>query len=393
MLFWVAAAILTCITVLALIAPLQRIRRTGGPDSAAAADVAVYRDQLREIDSDRERGLISDEDAEAARIEVSRRLLKAADAAQADRAATTDDPGPRRRLIATAAAACVVPIAAAGLYLMKGRPDLPDQSRAARLQIPVNEMPVTEMLARVEARLAEHPEDGRGWDVIAPIYARVGRLQAAALAYQKAIEINGANLNRVMRLGQLHVRLGGGRVSDSARSLFKQALSFDPTNVEAAYWLAAAHEQRGNRAAAAQGYRDLLTRSDIPGEWRDAIGTRLAAVASAPTDQERDRSGSAGPSQDDVAAANQMTAEQRREMIEGMVARLAQRLDEDGSDPAAWVRLVRSYLVLGDRARAVATIDRARTALVDNAQGLAEINKAAEAFGLAGGDTETTRVQ
>jgi len=393
MLFWVAAAILTCVTILALIAPLQRVRCTGAPGSAAAADVAVYRDQLREIDSDLERGLIIDEDAEAARIEVSRRLLKAADAAEADRHATSDDPGRRRRLIATVAAACVVPIAAAGLYVAKGRPDLPDQSRAARLHIPVNEMPVTEMLARVEARLAEHPEDGRGWDVIAPIYARVGRLQAAALAYQKAIDINGANFNRVMRLGQIHVRLGGGQVNDTARTLFKQARAFDPTNVKASYWLAAAHEQRGDLSAAASGYRDLLARSDLPGEWRNAIRTRLAAVASAPTRRERDRSGSAGPSQDDVAAASQMTTEQRREMIEGMVARLAERLDEDGSDPAAWVRLVRSYLVLGDRSRAVATIERARTALVDNARGLAEINKAAEAFGLAGGDPETTRVQ
>ena len=171
--------------LLVLLRPLVGVRTTASI-AREAFNAAVYRDQLGEIDADRARGLIGEAEAEAARLEIARRLL------QADRTELThseDASGSGHARAAMIAVATVLPLLALGLYLVYGSPRLPDQPLALRLQDPSNAQNLEALVARVEARLREHPEEGEGWDVVAPVYMGWQRYQDAADAYGQAIRL------------------------------------------------------------------------------------------------------------------------------------------------------------------------------------------------------------
>src|SRR3954469_19247408 len=119
-------ALMTAAAIFAVLWPLGHVRVT----AAAGNDIAVYRDQLAEIARDRAAGLIGEAEAEAARIEVSRRLLAAAQAGDAH--AEPSSSLWRRR--ATALAALIIlPAGATAIYLTLGSPDLPGEPLAERL--------------------------------------------------------------------------------------------------------------------------------------------------------------------------------------------------------------------------------------------------------------------
>ena len=197
MLLWIILACLTAIVLLVLLRPLAGSGIDGG--SADAFDLAVYRDQLGEIELDRARELIGEEEAEAARVEIARRLLAADSKAAASGKVSTDTSHARAATIAVAVA---LPLLALGLYLAYGSPRMPDQPLAARLQDPASNLNLEALVARVEARLREHPEEGEGWDAIAPVYMGWRRYSDAADAYGQAIRLLGELAKRLSGQGQ-----------------------------------------------------------------------------------------------------------------------------------------------------------------------------------------------
>src|ERR1700748_258117 len=126
MTLWLVFALMTAAAIFAVLWPLSRRGGTSG-----GSDIAVYRDQLDEIGRDRAAGLIGEAEAEAARVEVSRRLIGAADAAKTTKPANAASPLWRRR--ATAVAGLVLlPLGAAALYLVLGSPQMPGEPLAPR---------------------------------------------------------------------------------------------------------------------------------------------------------------------------------------------------------------------------------------------------------------------
>src|SRR5688572_12373892 len=182
MVFWILLALLTAAAVMAVLLPLGR--------PAAASDGGnhfrrVYLDQLKELERDKEQGRIGTSEAEAARAEIARRLI-AEEAGQKE--AFPASGGHQKARRATALIALIgIPLLSMSVYLALGSPSLPGAPLAARLQDPAASDSMEVLIARVEERLALHPEDGRGWDVIAPIYLRLGRAEDAARGYQNAI--------------------------------------------------------------------------------------------------------------------------------------------------------------------------------------------------------------
>src|SRR5207247_6935660 len=106
----------------------------------------------------------------------------------------------------------------------------------------------------------------------------------------------------------------------------------DAENVKARYYLGIAAEQDGRPAEAAAMWRAMLANAPADAPWAAFIRDEIARLAG-------------GPGQDDVAAASELSTEQRTVMIRSMVERLAERLNRDGSDLEGWLRLVRSCLV------------------------------------------------
>jgi cytochrome c-type biogenesis protein CcmH len=382
-LLWVILAGLTAIVLFFVLRPLAG---GGAPAPVREAfDAAVYRDQLQEIESDRARELIGDAEAEAARLEVARRLLAADSKMAASDAAPKGSMPARAALIGIALA---LPLAAVSLYLLYGSPRLPDQPLAARLQDPASETNVAALVARVEARLRAHPDEGEGWDVIAPVYLSMQRYEDAAEAYSQAIRLLGASAKRLSGYGQALALEQGGLVSDAAKHALEQAHALDATLVEPRILLAIAKEQDGNYAGAIADWRGLLDRQGSNEAWRAMIEKRIAAaqahlsgkpVAGTET---APQGGAPGPSAADVAAAQNMSPADRQAMIEGMVQKLAARLAQQGDDLAGWLRLVRAYTVLDRKDDALAALARAKTQFAGNAQAIDQLDALAAELGL-----------
>jgi cytochrome c-type biogenesis protein CcmH len=383
MMLWFALALMTAAAIFAVLWPLARrtsLLRSG-------SDVAVYRDQLDEIERDRAAGLIEDNEAAGAQVEVSRRLIAAVDAQAAPGGApviaasppaTTSAAAWRRRAVAIVAL-LALPIGAAGFYLAVGSPLLPDQPLAPRLAAARNTQSIDGLIARVETHLEQNPDDGRGWEVIAPIYSRLGRLEDAVTARRNALRLNGVTAERVVALGEALVLAANGVVTAEAKAAFEKAVALDGSDAQARYFLGLAAEQDGKPAQAAEIWRALLAAAPPDARWREFLQRALARV-----DGTAAPAGARGPSEEQIAASSDMSPDQRSTMIRGMVARLAERLQNNGSDIEGWMRLVRSYMVLGETDKARAAVADARRALAGDAAKLQQLDELIKELKLEG---------
>ena len=382
MMLWLVMALMTAAAIFAVLWPLSRRAplRTG-------SDVAVYRDQLEEIDRDRSAGLIGEREAEAARVEVSRRLLAAADVAVS---APQESSGWRRRVVALAAL-LLLPVGAGALYLTLGSPDLPAQSQAARRELPPEQRSIADLVARVEAHLESNPEDGRGWEVVGPVYMRLGRYDDAVKARRNALRLLESTAVREADLGEALTGAANGIVTAEAKARVRSRARVSIPAISARDIFPVWPPSR-------TGGRKMRRRSGA-GFWRarpptragsDLCARRCCASIRPPTlPPSRPNAASpdaapGAPSAADVAAASQMSPEQRDTMVRGMVARLAERLKQDGSDVEGWLRLLRAYMVLGDKEQARASAGEARRALEGNADGLRRLDDAIKGLGLEG---------
>ena len=378
MVLWVIFALMTGAAILAVLWPLGREPRK--PDGGS--DLIVYKDQLQEIDRDRAAGLIGEAEAETARLEVSRRLLTAADAVPVLEAPSAPAPQ-RRRRAAAIAALIVLPLFPPSLYVALGSPNVAGEPAFARVKTPQGADSITNLVSQVEARLSSNPDDGAGWEVIAPVYLRLGRFDDAVRARRKSLALNGDTATREADLGEALAGAASGIVTADAKAAFERAVSLDPQEAKARYFLGLAAEQDGRKDEAAAIWRSML--NDTPGyaPWKRFVGEALARVSGKPPSAPA-AGAEGGPSAEDVAAAADMSGEQRNEMIRGMVARLADRLHGDGADVEGWLRLVRAYVVLGDREKAKGAAADAKRALADRPDQIKQIEDLAKGLGLDG---------
>ena len=378
MIFALAAALLTALAVAAVLIPVLRRHRQG--PSRADYDLTVYRDQLRELESDRARGLVSEEQEEAARTEIERRMLRAAraqEAAQTTEAAQAAEPpddrarGPTvwRRWAAALGLGLCIPALAAGVYASLGTPGLPGRP-FAEIERPVEEPAAVaafrEPVERLAARLQSDPDDLEGWLLLGRSYVVLQRYPEAADALRQAAALSGGDPEVLGMLGEAIVWANGGVVVPEAVSVFRQTLEMQPDDPVSRFHLALARAQAGEvqeayemwLALAADTPADAAWRGDLEGLIRQAaevlgvepgLAPRAPAVAEAPS----------GPTADDVAAAAEMSPDERMEMIRGMVESLAARLEENPDAAQGWRRLARSYAVLGEPEKALDTLRRA----------------------------------
>jgi cytochrome c-type biogenesis protein CcmH len=367
MTLWFLFALMTAAAIFAVLWPLGRASRT----KPGGSEAAVYRDQLVEIDRDHAAGLIAAPEAEAARVEISRRLLAAADS-QRD-LPLASNTGLRRS--AAVVALIGVPLVAIALYLPLGSPQLGDFPLAQRSRAPDANQPLDNLVAQVEQHLEKNPTDGRGWNVLAPVLARLGRYDEAIRAYHNSITYNGESAERRSDLGEAVAAAAGGVVTAEAKAEFERAVALDADDAKANYFLGLAAQQDGRTAEAASIWRGMLDKAPAGAPWRPLVQAALAHVggASAP-----------GPSENQVAAAKDMSEADRGAMIGGMVERLATRLKQNGDDVEGWLRLVKAYMVMGDQDKARGALADARQAVAKDAVRLKQLNEGLKNLGLDG---------
>jgi cytochrome c-type biogenesis protein CcmH len=364
---WFVFALMTVVAVFAVLWPLGRrsAPQTGGSEET------VYRDQLAEVDRDLAGGLIGASEAEAARVEIARRLLAASDR-QRDLPAPTDV---RLRRVAAVVALLGVPLAAVALYLPLGSPQLGDFPFAARARAPDAAQPLDNLVAQVEAHLEKNPSDARGWSVLAPVLAQIGRFDDAIRAYRNAIAYGGDSGERRADLGEAMMAAAGGVVTSEAKAEFERAVALNADEIKASYFLGVAAEQDGRNDVAASIWKAMLAKASADAPWRPLVQAALSRVG-----------GVAAPalSDDTMAAAKDMNEAERGAMIRGMVERLATKLKQNGDDVEGWLRLVRAYMVMGERDKAVSALTDARQAVANNAERLKQLNEGLKNLGLDG---------
>jgi cytochrome c-type biogenesis protein CcmH len=356
MTLWLILGTMTVAALAAVVWPLARGRAV----AAAASDIAVYRDQLEEIERDRADGRIGHDEFEAARVEVSRRLLGAA-ASAGDAGA---DPQRSHRVAALAGAVIALPLIAIPFYALVGSPGLPGKLLANRGGLEerqareLDASAFASAIARIEQHLREHPDDGRGWEVIAPVYLQLERFEDAVNARRNALRLLGATAQREADLGIAMAMAAGGKVTEESKAAFDRAMAIEPSHVQAMFFLGVAAQQAGNDAEAVRIWRSLIAKAPPNAPWVAAVRDRLERIApgTAPPP-------ASGPTAEDVAATRDMAPAAREQFIHAMVERLANRLHEDGSNVDGWLRLLRAYKVMGERDKATTAAGEARKAL------------------------------
>ena len=360
--FWVIAAALVAICAFLVLAPLRRNMALRG---RADSDVAVYRDQLDEIERDLERGLIGEAEAKAATTEISRRLL-AADAARAGESDTRSRAGAQFAFVLVAA----VPFLTIPLYLYSGAPGLPSQPFAERIAQAPEDQSLEELVARVEEHLRANPGDADGWRVVAPIYARMGRFEDAATAFGRLIDLDGPTAERMADLGEALVFADEGLVGSRAAAVFERALVLDATNAQSKYFLGLAALQEGDTAKARSIWEELQQEADPDLPWARMVARSLAALDEDPAQRSAEEAIAALPDEDRAAA------------IRGMVDGLDKRLSGDGGTEAEWRRLMRARMVLGEPEAAAQVLQRALADLASDQEAAARMISMARELGV-----------
>jgi len=390
MMFWGASALLAGVVLIALIVPFLRHPRKAL--ARAEYDLAIYKDQLRELEEEVKAGAIPESEAAAARNEIARRILGADTARRKAEGALKEQSTPTEKAIAAIAAIIVVPALAYGVYLQKGAPEMPDMPIARRMAEAARHNDVSALIRRVEERLARHPDDIQGWLALAPVYSRQGRHAKAANAWRNAIRLSKKpDADLYNALGEAVVYANDGKLVKEARAAFAKALKLAPGNPMSRYFLAQADIQDGKRDKALAALKKLLT--DLPKDFggRGLIERQIAALEGKPATARKpaaapSRTGEGGPTQEQIkarlAATKDMSPQARQEMIRNMVDGLEQKLHENPDNLGGWLRLIKARAVLGEKDRARAALEKARQAFSGKSEALDALGRLAEKLGL-----------
>ncbi|MHA1127742.1 MAG: c-type cytochrome biogenesis protein CcmI [Alphaproteobacteria bacterium] len=395
MVFWILAGGIGVLALAVIVWPLLRPKATTALQSSY--DMQIYRDQLKEVDSDLARGVLSEPEAKASRTEVSRRLLAAADA-EALEAATANAPKGLSRGLAVVLAAVIIG-GGVSLYRDIGVPglrDLPLSDRAsqrptqeeaekvvAQGQAEQNALPDIlqvdpkhlELLVQLQNVLKDRPDDLVGHRMLANNLTQVGQYSEARAAQENVMRILGEDATAAdyASLSEIMIVAADFYVSPEAETALAKALELDEKDPLARYYAGILMIQRGEYSTTYGLWSELLAEGPADAPWIPVIESQIEAIAVeagiSPT--------LPGPSAGDINAASSMTEEERNEMVRGMVGQLSDRLATEGGPPDEWARLIRAYGVLGETAKASAIWNEAKEVFAESPEAIALLLEAA----------------
>ncbi|MBC05145.1 c-type cytochrome biogenesis protein CcmI [Thalassospira sp.] len=372
----------------------------GSPEDELSRDLAVYRDQLSEIDRDIERGVLSAEQADAARTEVQRRILAADQRIKRQQSGETREQTSASAPIRAIAAGFIVLFIAGGfgLYLDLGSPEMRDRPIASRTD-EINAVRMAQdanqdrqsvlnrAVSDLSQKLLENPDDIRAWELLGASLMALGRPEEAQTAFLETVKRSGRDGDYLAMYAESLVRSSNGQINATARGVLREAAETDSTDPRIQFYLGLADAQEGNVVAAVDRWIALANGAPADAPWLPMVVGRINEAALAQGIDIEGRLNLAerapGPSQEDIAAAQQMTAEEQQEMVMSMVNGLAARLDEDPNDPDGWARLMQAYMVLGQEDDARAAYEKAGEVFADQPGLVARFDSLAREIGIS----------
>ncbi|HEY2707657.1 MAG TPA: c-type cytochrome biogenesis protein CcmI [Caulobacteraceae bacterium] len=357
---WIAAALVSAGLAALVVQRAARSARLADGEQGDNPALAVYRRQMAELDDLAGRGLIGEGERRSVRAETGRRLLAAAERAEAPLKASNP-----RVILAVAAG---VPLIALGVYVGLGAPQFPDQPFAQRLASwrvsDPGMLSPPQMAAVLRALAAEKPTDPEPLIHLAVAEMASNQPTEATQALQRAIALSPARPDLWQLQGEMSVIQAGGDVDANAADSFRHALSLDPSLPISKYYLARGKIAAGDVAGGLADWRALAATLDPHEPRAVTLNAEIQQVAATgklpPAALPQNGSQAPGPAQ-----------------IQGMVDGLAARLKMSPNDPTGWVRLVRAYTVLHENDRRDAALAEARRRYGGNADVLGQLDAAA----------------
>jgi cytochrome c-type biogenesis protein CcmH len=390
---WMILTLMVALAAVGLAVPL--IRRHDDARRARGSVAEVLKAQIGEIEAQAATGALPPDEAQALKLDVKRRVL--AEGRETEPAAR---PLSERTLLVLALGlVAVVVLAATGLYLKIGRPEATARAPAEAALPPGHPNgEVAGMIGQLEARMKEAPGDAEDWRMLGWSYLQVGRNAEAAQAYGRAATLDPHNGEYLSAQGEATVLAAQGQVTPAAEDIFRKAVSLDAADPRARYYLAIAKDQKGDAKGAMDDWIALLKSAPPGAPWASEVRTFVEKVAAerhvdltgrlppAPaTVAQAGPSGPApGPTSDQVAAAGQMSAQDRQAMIQGMVEKQAAGLKANPRDREGWERLMRARMVLGQTNLAVQAYRDASKAFAGSATDQAALRQTAAGLGIPG---------
>jgi len=381
---WIILTSIVAGSVAILTVPL--VRRYDARPLGSAAMRSVLTDQLADIDNQQRAGTVSPPEAEALRIETKRRLLM-----------DTVEERPPRALGSGAlgqiavAVAVLVTLGGTLLYSRLGSPETPITGAADDLgsatvasgTTGAGDPAVTKMIAAIEDKLKTRPDDFEGWRLLGSTRYSLGQYAAAGDAYTRAATLAPTRGDLQSALGETLTLAANGTVTPIARAAFVKAVTADPGDARARYFLGVARDQAGDHAGAVNIWVAMLQSAPVGASWAADVRRTLDQVAREagislagrlPADAAANQPTPPGtvsptigallpPSASQSAAVQALAPDDQQTMIRQMVDRLAARLKTNPQDPDGWLRLIRVRMVQGDRPGAVSARDQALAAL------------------------------
>ncbi len=381
-----------------------------GARPAAEFDLKVYRDQLAEVERDIARGVIKGDDAERLLNEISRRILTA-DTALQQESHDVRSPLMARYIVMAGLAAVLV----GGSYVLyrdlgapgygdlalsdrieaaaQARADRPSQESAEASLPPVTIAPNTpqdyvDLIEKLREAVAKRPDDLQGAELLATHEMRLGNAAAAHVAQAEVIRLkdDAASAEDYATYADMLVIAAGGYVSPEAENALAQTLQKDPKNGVARYYSGLMMMQVGRPDVAFRAWARLLQESNNDDAWVTPIRAQIEDLAfragvkyELPPLKE---AALTGPTAEDIENAENMSNEDRTNMIRGMVNQLSDRLATTGGSPEEWARLISALGVLGDADQAALIWQNAKDVFGDRPEALSIVRDTARRLGI-----------
>lgn len=369
MLFWIILTICFLIAVAGILLPLFRYRNENTAPKSHAQNITVYKAQLRELAADQQAGLLNETEAASARLEIERRLLKAAEQEQqgADHQRAT---GTSRIFLAVIT--IIILLGAAGFYLTIGTPGMPDfllkdQKHSVAKQAEKDALSVnkTREVIKIQAHLIQNPSDATAWHALGQYQSDLNRRAEAAKAYQRWYELEPDNINAAVTYGESLIMFSEGRVGPAALLMLKRARKIQPRNPAVRHYLALAQYQAGNVELALAHWKKLAADSKPGAPWlrqlNSWIGQAERDLGLRPAMNNPAMNKMAAPrlSREEQQAIAEMSSAEQAQMIKGMVGRLQEKMEQDPTNIEGWFRLAKAYTVLGQKEDAIKSLKTA----------------------------------
>jgi cytochrome c-type biogenesis protein CcmH len=375
MALWPLLTIICSAVAVALSYPL--IRRYESSSQRALREVAIYSDQVKEVEADVEAGNISVNDAAQATAEIQRRQTVASKNIEAHHPLSFG-----WRNVALVSTAALIILGSVNLYSLLGRPDLNKIPSKPDIVVPVvsentgatqttpapvgnGAGQVSDMVTKLAARLKSNPNDAEGWRMLGWSYFNLRNFGEAASAYKKATDLEPNNMDYKSAFAEALVQSTDGMVTPQAQALIAEVLAKEPKEQRARFYDALAREQAGDQQGALDRWLSLLADSPPDAGWREDVKARIADLGKATG---RDVSGAISLPNLQPTEGNQPLGQaEKNAMVDGMIAKLAAKLETNPKDRDGWAMMIRSLNVRGDKAGAEKALADALAIFKDDA--------------------------